>query len=220
MEKFKQYFNEVYGSDHPYRTPEMIEAFAKVHNQQRWEGPEGMFNERLNPNVTHGTGSWLYWLEHGGDLIHRSSYSDSKHDFGGGGYHYGRRATLEKAEKIYQSLAPRKGWMPIDEDVKQQIESNYNYHVREYGYKGSLEQWWKEVREAGERYSQAYEKLQPVTEVQKLGRDVAIHIGRFQFKEAVPLLAKLIKLLKSKDWVTHYWTPLNTAPKPFEENKI
>jgi len=208
METFAQYFTEAYSDESKYATPELVAAFNKVHDHQRWKGPESMFEERSNPGVSHGTGSWTYFLEHGGDLIHRSSYTGVRGDFGGGGIHYGRGATLEKAQRIYDACKTKPGWMTIETDIKEQIERNYAYNVREEDYTGTLEQWWKEVKEAGERYSQAYEKIEPVTEIQKLGRDTAIALGRFNFKAAEQYTGRLIKLLKSKNWEELWWKPL------------
>jgi hypothetical protein len=182
--------------------------FAKVHNQQRYEGPEDMFDYKKNKDVDGGSGIWTHMLEHGGDLVHRSSYSGTDADFGGGGIEYGASATLEKAQKILSYIKSRKGAMPISQDVAENIENNWKYRVKTGKEKRTLKEFQNSVKEAGERYSSAYEKIEPVTEVQKLGRDAAIAIGRFDFASAEPKLERLIKLLDTPDWEKNYWKPL------------
>ena len=196
----------------PHATPTLQRAFDRVHNQQRWEGPESMFNDRANPGVEFGTGGWLDSLEHGGDLVHRASYAGTSEDFGGGGIHFGRGAVLEKAERLLRRYTSAYGFA---RDVAEQIDHNYHYYSTEGKFKGTKEEFRAIVKAAGERYSQAYEKIQPITIVQKLGRDIAIDTGRFQFDQAVPKLKALIRVLKSPEWEKFYWAPLKGIIKEY-----
>lgn len=186
----------------------LSDAFSEVHDHQRYGGPEDMFDARHNPGVELGTGIWRHSLEHGGDLVHRLSYAGTSKDFGGGGWRYGREAALEKAERLLRTFKRKEGWMDIKDDVDGQLRNNFDFRRREGETAETDEQLLKRVRDAGERYAQAYEAIRPVTEVQKLGRDVAIAIGRFNFDEAEKLLRELIKRLKSPAWEQLYWTPL------------
>lgn len=183
-------------------------AFIKVQKQQRYEGPEDMFSKSSNPGVQFGTGVWTHALEHGGDLVHRLAYTGTMKDFGGGGVGYGRDAALSKAQKLLYTMKPKKGWMSAGDEVAQNITHNYRYFTENGEFSGSEEEFQKTVRDAGERYAQAYEQIQPVTEMQKLGRDIAIDFGRFRFDASVPKLKRLVDLLTSPDWETLYWTPL------------
>lgn len=182
---------------------DLVAAFQHLHNQQRYGGPEDMFMKAYNPDVDLGTGLWRQSLELAGDLVHRSSYSGTSADFGGGGAAYGRCATLNKA----RTLLVRYQDKTFGAGVQEQLDNNYVYSQR-HGFRGSRDEFRQRVRAAGERYAQAYERLVPVTYVQQLGRDIAIHTGRFEFAQAAPKLRELIRLLDRDDWERSYWTPL------------
>jgi hypothetical protein len=203
---------DVFGKMIPGATKGIQDRFIELHEAQRYGGPEGMFDPQNNPNVDFGQGMWLNALEHVGDLVHRLSYSSSKSDFGGGGHGYGMSAALEKADRFIRKFSNKPGWMKIEDDVAQNIENNFNYRKKNGEFNGTLKEFQDEVKAAGERYAAEYEKLNPVTEMQKLGRDAAIDVGRFNFAAANDKLKKLSKMLNAPDAEKAYWTPMDKSP--------
>jgi len=194
----------------PFATPELQKAFNLVHEHQRWEGPEKMFSEEHNLNVDKGNGAWRDALEHVGDIVHRLSYS-GYNDFGGGGPGWGMEAGLNKAERFARKFFDRPGNVPIAQDIQNEIGANYEWQKKQGKYNGTEAEFRQLVKEAGERYSQEYEKIQPVTEVQKLGRDAAIAVGRFQFDVAKAKLDRISRMLSGPNAEKNYWTPLPEA---------
>ena len=177
------------------------EDMLKTHNAQRVglglpDGtcPEDMFNSEVNPNINHGAGAYQYSLEHIGDLVHRLSYTDRL----GGGVGYGMEAALTKASRNYD-LKPH--------FLERLLNSNYEYKVKEKGYKGSFDDFKKEFNAAADRYADAYEKIPVHTELQAHGRDAAVALGRRDFPKVQKHLDEIKRRLSGDNAKEEYWKP-------------
>lgn len=170
----------------------------EVHNAQRnGKGldvvPEDMFNENKNPGVNHSN-IFQYAAEHIGDLVHRLSSTENNQ---GGGQDYGLDAALTKASRNY-----------LLDDALDQAGRNYQYHVDNYGYKGSKSDFEYDLIKAGKRYADAYRKIPVYTEFQKMARDAAIALGEFKTSRAEKILKDLVKKLKQPDAKEKYFEKL------------
>ena len=141
--------------------------FAQRNGQGLNVVPEDMFLTRYNPGMEFGT-AYQYAAEHIGDLVHRLSSTNNNE---GGGYRYGMDAALTKASRNYYF-----------HDLLAQVKRNYEYY-KPRGYKGSLEDFENDFRAAAARYADAYKQIPTYTELQELGKQAAIALGEFRFRD-------------------------------------
>lgn len=170
----------------------------EVHNAQRiGKGldvvPEDMFKEQKNPGVSNSN-IFQYAAEHIGDLVHRLSSTETNQ---GGGQDYGLNAALTKASRNYGL-----------NNALDQAGRNYQYHVDNYGYKGSKSDFEYDLIKAGKRYADAYRKIPVYTEFQKMARDAAIALGEFKTSRAEKILKDLVKKLEQPDVKEKYFERL------------
>jgi len=184
----------------------------EVHNAQRiGKGldvvPEDMFKEQKNPGVSNSN-IFQYAAEHIGDLVHRLSSTETNQ---GGGQDYGLDAALTKASRNY-----------FLNDALDQAGRNYQYHVDNYGYKGSKSDFEYDLIKAGKRYADAYRKIPVYTEFQKMARDAAISLGEFKTSRAERILKDLVKKLEQPDAKEKYFERLKeeAVSKTNESDKI
>jgi hypothetical protein len=170
----------------------------EVHNAQRYGTgldvvPENMFDAQDNPGVNHSN-IFQYAAEHIGDLVHRLSSTATNQ---GGGQDYGLEAALTKASRNY-----------LLDDALDQAGRNYQYHVDNYGYKGSKSDFEYDLIKAGKRYANAYRKIPVYTEFQKMARDAAIALGEFKTNKAERILKDLVKKLQQPNVKEKYFERL------------
>lgn len=169
-------------------TAEIHKAFKALADQQRGV-PESMFSRKHNPGCEH-SGTWQWAMEHTGDLIHRASQADMPE--------WGLEALNEKTHKIFRALT---AGMPLGRDIERQLRSNYEYQsVAErgkYQFKGSLEKWEQMAYDAGRRYAKAYDALEPLTQLQALGKEAACALGRSRWTDMGDAILELKQTLGS-----------------------
>lgn len=170
----------------------------QVHNAQRYGAgldvvPEDMFNSQKNPGIDHNN-IYQHAAEHIGDLVHRLSSIASNQ---GGGHVYGLEAALTKSLRNY-----------LLNDALDQAGRNYQYHVDNYGYKGTKTDFEYDLIKAGKRYADAYSKIPVYTEFQKLARDAAVALGNFKMHRAEQLLKELSKKLQQPNAELDYFNKL------------
>lgn len=175
---------------------ELKSAFRQLADQQRGT-PEMMFHDAHNPGVSHGAGLWQYHMEHAGDLIHRAAQADLPG--------YGLEALYEKTRKLQRDVTRAYGF---EREINENIKNNYTYALENGKYSGSLEQWTEEAYKAGKRYADAYRKLKPITEMQRLGRDAAIALGERRFRDYGNHIKSLYDLVTGPNARELYFTRL------------
>jgi hypothetical protein len=199
MIKLKSLISEESGND-------LDDAFIKLQDEQRGQ-PESMISYHSNPGIEHGAGPFTTLAEHVGDLVHRLAYSDKKVGAsGGGGSNFGLRAAREKVEKTIWWVS--RSSAKIKRDMEYTLRNNYDYYVGVNWYHGSFEQFVNDFNAAAKRYAEAYKKLQPLTQLQKYGRDAAIALGEQDWRKVRWNLSKLEEALGSPNVKQLYFTPL------------
>lgn len=178
----------------PVRHEPLAIGWAALQEAQRGV-PESLFHEAANPGVSL-CGPVQFALEHGGDLVHRAAFGDW-----GGGWSYGLDALSEKTNKLYRwtkaalenpreapETCARKEFRYLrDETDRRFIPASY----LDIDEDEAIVRW----RASLARYVEAYRTLQPRSLLQRLGRSIAVDIGRLELLSARGSLARLRTLL-------------------------
>lgn len=161
-------------------------AFINVAEQQRGEP------ERIMVKIQHAMGGGVLnpVVEHSGDLIHRMTERTAL-ETGTYGYEF----VNEKVEKVYKILSQEYGFIKeMNENMRNNAES-----------KGI--DWIDlklKVNDLLDGYAQEHSKLKTYNHVQNLANEIAINIGKKEFKRATDLLSSLRQFLKDEDtWIKH-----------------
>lgn len=168
--------------------------------EQRGE-PENMGGGMMhNPNLfPNGTGFYTHATEHVGDLTNRMAADWATGREGDGSFGY--RFVKEKVNRVLDHLNRTYGF---EREVREQVERNYHYYVRNHGADHSLKEWWTDLEEAGNRYSEAHSKLVVYNEAQWFARQAAIDIGHMDFSKCRQKLEALDEHLHDEDaWVAY-----------------
>lgn len=166
-------------------------VFNAIADQQRGEperlatGVNGRPSDPPEKHTmnTHGSGMRQFMAEHIGDLIHRMTepYATSSGTMG-----YG--AVKEKVDRAIHYLDHPYGH---GREAGEQVVSNHDYHTRENGHTGSLEDWKKAHAAVGERYAQAHSKLPVYNDAQFHAREAAMAYGRQDYNRCRFHIGKL-----------------------------
>ena len=157
--------------------------------------PEDLFHEKHNPGISL-CGPVQFALEHGGDLVHRAAFGDW-----GGGWSYGIEALGEKADKLYRwvkaaqenprdnpEACARKEFRYLrDETERRWIPAAF----LDIDEEEAIRRWYAALA----RYVEAYRGLAPRSRLQRIGRSIAVDIGRLDLAHARGSLAQLRTVL-------------------------
>lgn len=149
-----------------YKKAQTTDDFTNLGLQQRSK-PE---NAMIDATGFH-SGIWSYLLEHVGDLTHRMT----EHINNGGGY----GASKPKIDRAYNYLSH--GY--FGRDFTQAHEENIVNNSKIRGV--PEEEYRKKIEEFGEKYAQEHEALPVYNEAQRIARDAAVALGRFDFDKAL-----------------------------------
>lgn len=174
------------------------DTFRAVQRAQRFgEGIEGGVPEALGVSFAYG-GQMQRAMEHVGDLVHRAAMpaEGSGEGVGGGGHEYGLEALREKVGRALRQLKD------TEADGLAQIERNAAFREKEG--EGKAEDILAKAKAQLEEYSAAYAQIPVHTELQRLGRDAAVALGRMDWAAYKDNLTKLQEILNSKDAAAQY----------------
>lgn len=169
-----------------------------LQTQQR-TGPEYLFHESHNAGVSL-SGPMQFALEHAGDLLHRAAFGDW-----GGGWIYGIGAVREKVDKLLR-YARQTTRHPHD-DPETSARRAFRYWKEETDPKW-IPPVYRDVdedtairlwREALLRYHDGYTRLRPLSRLQRMGRSVAMDLGRLDIPAATATLSRMQSLLEDAE---------------------
>lgn len=192
--KFKKFYSE---STEDTETPveKVSRLFKELADDQRFKGPEDMFQSDTNPGVE--LSSIFQWAaEHTGDLIHRASYPP-RGTVMGGPIGYGYAAVREKTKKL---LKLAREWKDYSRQTRknpfiESLRNDYDYEVRENRTSESFEEYEKRFKSAAKRYSDSYKNLKAYTELQRLSRGAAVSLGNLNIDFYTSYLTNIIYLM-------------------------
>lgn len=177
--------------------------FNKIADQQRGEAEDiaTKLSEPSDPPEkhtmnAHGKGFRQFMSEHIGDLIHRMTERYATNS-GTMGY----EAVKEKVDRSLHYLRHPYGH---GREAQEQLTNNHDFHVREKGHEGSLEDWKKAHAAVGERYAQAHSRIPVYNDMQFHAREAAMAYGRKDYDRCEFHLTRLDNKLVDPDvWADH-----------------
>jgi hypothetical protein len=202
---FKEFY-QIYSEQNENDTINVISRlFKELAEKQRFGGPENMFQSNVNPGIDYS--SIFQWAaEHTGDLIHRASYPP-KGTVMGGGIGYGFGAVREKVKKLHRMA---KEWRDYEASTHKNpfldsLKNDYDYTKKSGDTNLSFEEYQKEFVDASKRYSDSYRALPAYTEMQRLGRQAAVALGKLDIKWYYIFLSELLELIEKGE--SSYFIP-------------